>query len=132
MVQSRILVSISPRNGFVLVQDTADMASPGRVGRFTQAGEAVSRQPQALAEQVALLKFAVRQTSFLSYFWGLIYIMRPRSLRTLSSNKFDSLAIHVHGTEDSLLGTKFSSKSSGMGLGTFCSRPWLGSRRMTS
>ncbi|CEL60873.1 hypothetical protein RSOLAG1IB_04112 [Rhizoctonia solani AG-1 IB] len=73
MVQSRILVSISPRNGFVLVQDTADMASPGRVGRFTQAGEAVSRQPQALAEQVALLKFAIiadsveQQVRFLGY-----------------------------------------------------------------
>ena len=59
MIQARILVSISPRTGFVLVQDTADMASPGRVGRFAQAGDAVSRQPQALAEQVALLKFAV-------------------------------------------------------------------------
>lgn len=59
MVQSRILVSISPRNGLVLVQDTADMASPGRVSRFAQAGEAVTRQPQALAEQVAQLKFAV-------------------------------------------------------------------------
>ncbi|KAF8757051.1 Mediator complex subunit MED14 [Rhizoctonia solani] len=73
MVQSRILVSISPRNGFVLVQDTADMASPGRVSRFTQAGEAVSRQPQALAEQVALLKFAIiadsveQQVRFLGY-----------------------------------------------------------------
>lgn len=59
MIQARILVSISPRNGFVLVQDTADMASPGRVGRFAQAGETVSRQPLLLAEQVALLKFAV-------------------------------------------------------------------------
>ncbi|CAE7084845.1 unnamed protein product [Rhizoctonia solani] len=73
MVQSRIMVSISPRNGFVLVQDTADMASPGRVSRFTQAGEAVSRQPQALAEQVALLKFAIiadsveQQVRFLGY-----------------------------------------------------------------
>ncbi|CAE6459018.1 unnamed protein product [Rhizoctonia solani] len=73
MAQSRILVSISPRNGFVLVQDTADMASPGRVSRFTQAGEAVSRQPQALAEQVALLKFAIiadsveQQVRFLGY-----------------------------------------------------------------
>ncbi|KAF8608530.1 MED14-domain-containing protein [Ceratobasidium sp. AG-I] len=72
MIQARILVSISPRNGFVLVQDTADMASPGRVGRFAQAGEAVSRQPQALAEQVALLKFAIVADSVEQQirFWG--------------------------------------------------------------
>jgi hypothetical protein len=69
MVQSRILVSISPRNGLVLVQDTADMASPGRVARFAQAGEAVTRQPQALAEQVAQLKFAVSGHQSRSQFW---------------------------------------------------------------
>ncbi|KAG8699220.1 mediator complex subunit [Ceratobasidium sp. 395] len=73
IIQSRIMVSISPRTGFVLVQDTADMASPGRVGRFAQAGEAVSRQPQALGEQVAQLKFAIiadsveQQVRFLGY-----------------------------------------------------------------
>ncbi|KAG8747021.1 mediator complex subunit [Ceratobasidium sp. 414] len=73
IIQSRIMVSISPRSGYVLVQDTADMASPGRVGRFAQAGEAVSRQPQALGEQVAQLKFAIvtdsveQQIRFLGY-----------------------------------------------------------------
>ncbi|KAG9124238.1 mediator complex subunit [Ceratobasidium sp. 392] len=67
------MVSIAPRSGHVLVQDTADMASPGRVGRFAQAGDAVSRQPQALGEQVAQLKFAIvadsveQQIRFLGY-----------------------------------------------------------------
>ncbi|QRV93932.1 mediator complex subunit Med14 [Ceratobasidium sp. AG-Ba] len=71
--QSRIMVSIAPRSGYVVVQDTADMASPGRMGRFAQAGEAVSRQPQALGEQVAQLKFAIiadsveQQIRFLGY-----------------------------------------------------------------
>lgn len=74
MIQARILVSISPRNGFVLVQDTADMASPGRVGRFAQAGEAVSRQPQALAEQVAMLKFAVSPRMLILVLSGMLMI----------------------------------------------------------
>lgn len=71
--QSRIMVSIAPRSGYVIVQDTADMASPRRISQFSQAGEAVSRQPQALGEQVAQLKFAIvadsveQQIRFLGY-----------------------------------------------------------------